>query len=77
MSNESIRAKKERLNKLLKWVAAHRSGVTLYQIQEFLFDNYALSESSMTKYVKSLKNFRYLIAKGSKFFINPSKKTLL
>ena len=77
MSNESIRAKKERLNKLLKWTAAHRSGVSLYQINEWLFDNYALSESSRTKYVKSLKNFRYIIFKGGKFFINPSKKLLL
>ena len=76
MSNESIRAKKERIRKLLNWIRAQKRGVTVFQIHEFLFDNYALSESVRTKYIKDLRNFKYLIAKGGKLYVKSLKASL-
>lgn len=74
--SEQIKFKKKRLNKLLMWISANaiNKGVTKHQIFEWLFDNYALGERTREKDLQDLFTFNYIIAKGTKFYVNPKKK---
>lgn len=69
-----MRKRKERLKRLLQWVKAQEKGVTQYELNEWLFINYALGEKSRQKYIEDLRNFQFLIVKGNKLVINPRKR---
>lgn len=73
--SEQIKYKKNRFLRFLKWLGAQK-GVTKYQIKEWFFDNYALSERTIERDLRDLVNYSYVIVKGTKFYVNKLKKPL-
>jgi len=73
--SEQIKFRVARRKRLLTWIDA-QNGVTIYQIFEWLFDNYALGEKTRQKDLQDLRTFGYVIAKGDKFYIAKRKKHL-
>lgn len=73
--SEALRIKRERIQRFLNWAQA-REGFTIFQVKEWFFDNYALSEISIDKTIKQLRAYGYLRQKGSYLMIGKKKRMI-
>ena len=67
--------RKERINKFLKWIQ-NQKGCSIWEIKDWFFSNYALSEKAINDTLKQLKDYGYLIVRGTNFYIGKKKQLL-
>jgi hypothetical protein len=71
----ALHDRKERLNKFLKW-ANVQEDLTYWEVKEWLFSSYALSEKAIGETLKQLKYYGYITYKGNKIKVGKRKQLL-
>lgn len=61
------------MKRLLNFVALNKDGVTKYQIERFLFENYTLGEKTIENYIEQLRKYQFITYKGNKIHIGRRK----
>ena len=74
MSTE-IRFRKKRLRKFLIWLKA-QEGASKHELEEWFFQNYALSEKTRQRDIRDLVTFGFVYIKGLKFYVKGDSELL-
>lgn len=71
--SDQIGKRRKRMKTLLNFVSLNKDGVTKYQIEMYLFENYALGEKTIENYIQQLRKYQFIMYKGNKIVIGRRK----